>query len=104
MASGNDWETMSSERSRLFGTAGMGILRVTLLFGSAGVALALILAPVAENYTKPQFARLGNGGIDFSTTGSIGPRNIYTVRRSVLQPSPDSICIIRNGGLRTGDC
>ena len=33
------------------------MLRIALLFGSAAVALALILAPVAENYARPQFAR-----------------------------------------------
>jgi hypothetical protein len=39
--------------------------------------------------------------------GSIGQRSnpgAYTIRRSVLQPSPNAVCIIRGNGMRTGDC
>ncbi len=38
-----------------------------------------------------------------TVTGSIGA-NTYTVRRSVLQRSPDAVCIIRTDGGRSGDC
>jgi hypothetical protein len=97
----NDWEVIRPRRVPLFGAAGIGMLRVALLFSSAAVALALILAPLADRYSKSQI--VGLDGLDFSATGSIGNRAGYTVRRSVLQ-EPGSICIIRANGRRSGDC
>ena len=32
------------------------------------------------------------------------PERIYTIRRSVLQPSPESVCVIRVDGTRSGQC
>ena len=96
----NDWDALRSQRAPIFSVAGMGVLRVALLFGSAAVALALILAPTAENYAQ---GRVTNG-LDLTATGSIGRATGYTIRRSVLQPSPDSVCIIGNNGVRSGDC
>ena len=94
-------EDMRMPQASRIGTAGMGALRIALLFGSAAVALALIVAPVAEK----QFVRqAGVGGLDHMSTGSIGRSDIYTVRRSVLQASPSSICIIQGNGRRSGDC
>lgn len=83
-------------------STGAGMLRFALLFGSAGLALALILAPIAERQTRPM-AQVPLG-VDTMSTGSIATRGIYTERRSVLQPMPDSLCIIRANGTRTGDC
>jgi hypothetical protein len=77
-----------------------------LLFGSAAVALALILAPIADRHVSSgqpaQSAR--TSGLDVMTTGAIRYRGTYTERRSVLQPSPNSVCIIRDNGTRSGDC
>jgi hypothetical protein len=96
----DDWDAIRNRRTPLFSIAGMGILRIALLFGSAAVALALILAPAAENYARSPFA----GGLDMMATGAIGQGGGYTIRRSVLQASPDSVCIIGNNGSRSGDC
>ena len=41
-----------NDRGWSAGGAGMGILRITLLFGSAAVALALIIAPIADSQTR----------------------------------------------------
>jgi hypothetical protein len=101
MAHENDWDAIRGGKPPLFGAAGMGMLRIALLFGSAAVALTLILAPLADRYSRSQFA--ANGGLDYSTTGSIGKRAVYTIRRSVLQRA-DAICIIRPDGRRSGDC
>ena len=79
-----------------------GALGVALLFGVAATVLALILVPVAENLLGPHYAGLER--IDRTTTGSIGSERIYTIRRSVLQPSPESVCIIRVDGTRSGQC
>ena len=94
----------------------MGALRVTLLFGSAAVALALILAPIAENQVDRMMYSSYPAGLDMLATGTIGGGagiggpvgqrggSAYVVRRCVLQPSPNSVCIIRQNGMRTGDC
>lgn len=100
-----DWDSIRPDRGFRAVDAGMGILRITLLFGSAAVALALIATPFLDNQTRPQGARDGFAGLDMTATGSIGHRtSTYTVRRSVLQPMPSSICVIRNDGSRSGEC
>ena len=96
----SDWDRIREDRSGILGVASMGALRVALLFGSAAVALALIVVPIAENQTKA----FSSAGIDRMTTGSIGQAGSYTIRRSVLQSSPNSICVIRDNGARSGDC
>lgn len=93
--------------SGFLGSAGMGILRVTLLFGSAAVAITLFLVPMAEEHTRVSVSQAGApAGLDFMTTGTVGQRQggSYVIRRSVLQPSPQSVCIIRPNGTRDGDC
>lgn len=82
------------------GAVGFGALRLALLFGGLAVAMALIIAPIAERQTR--FYQPGE--IDGMTTGSIRAVDTYTIRRSVLQPSPDSICVIRADGTRKGEC
>ncbi|BCG92697.1 hypothetical protein [Mesorhizobium sp. 131-2-1] len=102
MSLDNDWESIRPDRGFRAADAGMGILRITLLFGSAAVALALIAAPFLDSQTRA--ARDGFAGVDAMSTGSIGHRDTYTLRRSVLQPLPSSICVIRSDGRRSGDC
>ena len=79
-----------------------GALRITLLFSAAAVVLALIAAPLLESRSGSGLAR--NARVDLMSTGSIGGTTSYTIRRSVLQSSPDAICIIRSDGARSGDC
>ena len=81
---------------------GFGILRATLLFGTACVMLALVLAPIAEKKTR-QFAqnRPMARDIDSIATGSVRPvlrRDAYIVRRSVLSPETEFICLSATGG------
>src|SRR5690606_16580242 len=106
MSMRDEWGGSRSSGHWTLGMAGMGALRLTLLFGSAVVALALILAPIADRHVSSgqpaQSAR--TPGLDFMTTGAIRYRGTYTERRSVLQPSPNSVCIIRDNGTRSGDC
>ena len=85
-----------------------GSLRFALLFGAAAIALALFVTPFAERQAQSLMARAPIG-LDTMATGSIGPAGgasggSYTIRRSVLQSSPNAICIIRKNGARTGDC
>ena len=97
----DEWDAIRSRRAPLFGAAGMSMLRVVLLFGSAAVALALILAPMADRYSKTEI--VGAQGLDFAATGSVGQPGGYTIRRSVLQ-APGAVCIIDSAGRRSGDC
>jgi hypothetical protein len=102
MSLDKDWDSIRPDRGFRAADAGMGILRITLLFGSAAVALALIAAPLLDSQTRS--VRDGLAGIDTMSTGSIGHRDTYTLRRSVLQPLPSSICVIRSDGSRSGEC
>ena len=105
MAESSDWYSMRGTVRNSASAAGMGVLRIVLLFGSAAAALAGILTPVAENHVRTLAQRGGPAGLDRMATGSIGPAsNTYVVRRSVLQDGPDSVCIIRDNGVRSGDC
>jgi hypothetical protein len=101
----NDWEVVRSDRRWPSGGAGVGILRITLLFGSAAVALALIIAPLADSQTRDYAADSGALGLDDIATGSVGSAgNVYTIHKSVLQSSPDAVCVIHQDGRRVGDC
>ncbi|MFC3207358.1 MAG: hypothetical protein WA973_17545 [Mesorhizobium sp.] len=100
----DDWDSIRPDRRARAIDAGMGLLRITLLFGSAVVALALMAVPVLDNYNdRQQVARGGLIGVDSTTTGSINRTSTYTIRRSVLQSSPDSVCVIR-ANRHSGDC
>ena len=101
----NEWEGPQTNRGGIFGEVGMGAVRVALLFGSAAVALALILTPLIESQTE-RIAYSPPAGVDMMATGATGPRGAgsYTIRRSVLQSSANAVCIIRQNGVRTGDC
>jgi len=83
-------------------TARSGALRAALLFGSAGVALALVLTPIVERKSRSYaFA-----GVDLMSTGTVAKQRpgTYTIRRSVLQTHPSELCIIRADGSRSGIC
>jgi hypothetical protein len=104
MKADDDWDTIRRARQSFSG-AGTGLIRLTLLFGSAAVALALLAAPLLEKRSdQNRFTASSGPGMDYTTTGSIGNGEAFTVRRSVLQKSPDSVCVIRQDGSRSGDC
>lgn len=102
----DEWNYPASDQKWRGSEAGMSALRVALLFGSATVGLALILTPIADKQTRRMAQSPYPTGVDMMATGTIGQRNqnTYTVRRSVLQPSPNSVCIIRANGARSGEC
>ncbi len=105
MESDQEWEAAESRKYDLTVSAGMSVLRITLLFGSAAIALALLVTPIVSRISQPE-SNLWSGaqGIDYTQTGSIGYQGSYTIRRSVLQGSAGSICVIRDNGTRSGDC
>jgi hypothetical protein len=48
------WNLVRGERTTRLETAGMGALRITLLFGSAVVAFALLATPILDMRTRPE--------------------------------------------------
>ena len=101
----SEWEAARGKGTSSGLSAGIGVLRVALLFGSAAVAFALLVTPILQRYTPAQETAWNKSpGIDYTQTGSIGYKGSYTVRRSVLQGSPGSVCVIRDNGTRSGDC
>lgn len=104
MTPDQDWSTVAAQRGVDNSTGGLGSLRIALLFGAGAIAFALLAAPLAERSTRTLLA--GEGGLDTMSTGSIGQAggSSYTIRRSVLQSDPNSVCIIRANGVRNGDC
>lgn len=105
MFSEPDWNDTRNDAWGRLGMAGMGALRVALLFGSAAVALTLILTPIAQNRTHEMAMRSSAPrGLDHMSTGSVSRTGTYTIRRSVLQDSPARPCIIRGRAPRGGVC
>ena len=106
MINEDEWELVRQSARPRFGSTGMGLIRISLLFGSAAIALALIATPMLEKIggsEKPLAVR-ASLGVDPISTGAIGNGGAYTIRRSVLQASPTSTCVIRQNGTRSGDC
>jgi hypothetical protein len=108
---------MSEERFGTHGTrrsplaeVGFGAMRAALLFGSTAVALALVATPLLDRSTRSRDAVVSlTETLDPATTGSVRPAPLpaggrYTLHRSVLQPSPGAVCIIRDDGSRVGSC
>ena len=82
-----------------------GALNVALLFGTAAIALSLIVTPMLA---PAKADRLQASTIDYDniTTGSVstddGKTKRYTIRRSVLNESPGEVCIIDANGAKRG--
>jgi hypothetical protein len=85
-------------------TSRIGAVNMALLFGTAVIALSLIVTPLlAPDKDRMEASTMGYDDIK---TGSIptddGKVKRYTIRRSVLQDDPGEVCIIGQDGRRTG--
>jgi hypothetical protein len=101
----DEWNLIRQGQARSLGGAGMGVVRIALLFGFIAVALTLILVPIADEQSRAySWGADFPVGVDNFKTGTVRRQETYTIRRSVLQPSPASICVIRDNGRRDGDC
>jgi hypothetical protein len=109
MARPNDTDMPKTGVFNLIELAGGGAIRLALLFGSAAVAMTIVLMPVAQTQITRTAAV---DSVDMIATGSTGSsadraknqlKQVYTIRRSVLQQD-GNLCIIGETGLRTGDC
>jgi lipopolysaccharide export LptBFGC system permease protein LptF len=84
---------------------GIGAVNMALLFGTAAIALSLILTPLVSQREDDMQAN-ATMGYDDIKTGSIptadGKVKRYTIRRSVLQTNPGDVCIIDQDGNKSG--
>jgi hypothetical protein len=99
------WRTVQDKDLVTSQSRRTGVLNLSLLFGTAVIALTLILTPMLSS--KSDKRMLANRPIDYDniSTGSIpsgGTGKRYTVRRSVLQEMPGAVCIIDADGTRSG--
>ena len=80
----------------------MGVLRFCILFGAFALVLAVLAVPALERKANGWGI---SGRTDPMSVASTGRGDgVYTIRRSVLQASPNSICITRANGTQSGDC
>ncbi|HEX2147767.1 MAG TPA: hypothetical protein VHG11_08975 [Pseudorhizobium sp.] len=93
------WKTVRSRKPMARRSGRTGALNIALLFGTAAIALSLIVTPmVAEQrdtrdlaHVQEEFDRITTGSISSAERGA----KHYTIRRSVLQQTPGSVCIIQ---------
>jgi len=108
MANDEFWTTVMDRDGQEKQPKKFGAIRVALLFGTAAIALASILTPIVADRTPTARVAWAPDQFDNITTGSIPARSqqrtFYTVRKSILQDNPGSLCIIRNDGRKSGDC
>jgi hypothetical protein len=84
----------------------MGTLNMALLFGTAAIALTLIVTPMLAPGKSADRMQASTMDYDNITTGSVpsgdGKTKRYTIRRSVLSEKPGDVCIIEQDGSKIG--
>lgn len=104
MADEDFWEAVRTSERVSTKSRRTGVLNIALLFGTAAIAFSLILTPMLSGTTDKRRLAYTPDPFDNITTGSIGDGSAtkrYTIRRSILQETPGSVCII--DGDATGD-
>lgn len=101
----DEWDRLRGVRAER-PLPGISPVRVALLFGSAAIAFALIATAYLGDTGREDFASaVEPASLDMMSTGSIRPTTkTYTIRKSVLQDGPESVCVIQADGTATGDC
>ena len=93
-------EFVGDRRSRI------GTLNMALLFGTAAIALTLIVTPMLAPGRSSDRMQASTMDYDNITTGSVpssdGKTKRYTIRRSILQDNPGDVCIIDSDGRKNG--
>lgn len=98
-----DWESLRQPRAQR-GRPAISPVRVALLFGSAAIAFALMAVSFLGEGHGDEFADAAKAGVDSITTGSVNTSKTYIIRKSVLQNSPNAVCVILPNGSSTGEC
>ncbi|MFD1745168.1 hypothetical protein ACFSE1_06815 [Rhizobium helianthi] len=96
------WKTVRAQKRASNRSGKTGVLNIALLFGTAAIALSLIVTPMLANRQDTRKLAHVQEEFDQITTGSISkdekaPKH-YTIRRSVLQDTPGSVCIVQGYG------
>ncbi len=107
MLTDDEWNLIRSLRPGRGRTGGTGLARLALFGALAITGLAVLATPYIEKQARARGLTLAREQTDAVTTGSVsGPREVrtYTIRRSVLQASPNDVCIIGVDGRRSGAC
>lgn len=102
-----EWAKIRQQKPSGFETAKSSALRISLLFGGLVIALGLVVVPLLDQGSQSGlFAGNPNRNIDPITTATIGGQRTetYVIRRSVLQPTPNAKCILKQDGTATGEC
>jgi hypothetical protein len=113
MADGNFWIAVMDRYGSSRKSGQVGVVRLAVLFASAAIVSAVILTPILA--IDAPSARIASAPGDYDTiiTGSIpgirsapasGQKRVYTIRKSVLQDTPEAICIIQSDGSSSGNC
>jgi hypothetical protein len=91
------WKTVRAQQRVTVRSGRTGVLNIALLFGTAAIALSLIVTPMLMKRDDTRHLANVQQEIDLMTTGSIKPDETgtkhYTIRRSVLQQTPGSVCV-----------
>jgi hypothetical protein len=99
------WKTVRVRQRATYRSGKTGALNIALLFGTAAIALSLIVTPMLAGREDERRLAHVQEDFDMITTGSIRPADKngkhYTIRRSVLQETPGSVCIVQ--GYSSGD-
>jgi hypothetical protein len=66
-------------------------VQMALVFGAAGILAAVLMTPLLQESAQ-RYAGNDGYGVDQTLTGSIGPGQRYTIRKSVLSPEPEIFC------------
>ncbi|MDO1584134.1 hypothetical protein [Rhizobium oryzicola] len=95
----DSWKTVRARQRAAHSSGKTGALNIALLFGTAAIALSLIVTPMLAKREDSRHLAQVQEEFDLITTGSIksqdkSPKH-YTIRRSVLQESPGSVCIVQ---------
>ena len=99
------WKTVPVRQRPTYGSGKTGALNLALLFGTAAIALSLIVTPMLASRSDDRRLAHVQEDFDLITTGSIRPAEKgtrhYSIRRSVLQETPGSVCVVQ--GYSSGD-
>jgi hypothetical protein len=104
------WKTVRTRQRPTYRSGRTGALNVALLFGTAAIALSLIVTPMLAKrgdqdrmaHVQQDFDMISTGSIKRDTDNTKEKNRHYTIRKSVLQETPGSVCIVQGYNSETG--
>ena len=107
MSNEDSWQDVRIRRPATHSSYRTGALNMALLFGMATVALTLVLTPILASKQDNRSLAMVEDDLDKISTASIPEKSgergkTYSIRRSILQETPGSVCIVEGYG--SGGC